>query len=353
MRAMRLHRPDDIFRRPLRLEEVPEPVPGPGQIRVQVTCCGVCRTDLHIVEGELPPRLQPVIPGHQVVGTVAAVGTDARRFRLGERVGVAWLHRVCGGCEFCGHPEGRENLCRAAEFTGWTVDGGYAEAVVVDEAFAYSLPESIPDESTAPLLCAGTIGYRALRLTGARPGERVGLYGFGGSAHITIQVARHLEMEVFVCSRSEANRALAVRLGAAWAGSADDAPPVKLHAAIVFAPSGPVVLKALEHVERGGTVALAGIYMSPIPAMDYTRHLYDERSLRSVANATRRDAIELLKLSAEIPIRPRTTPFPLEAANEALEALKSGRAAMRWILAGLHLAASLPDHRGGVVIRRS
>ncbi len=323
MRAMLLWDPKPVDQRPLTPADVPEPTPASADILVQVSYCGVCRTDLHEVEGELPMSRSGVIPGHQVVGTVKALGDRAGRFAVGDRVGIAWLHEACGLCPFCSR--GRENLCDEASFTGWSVDGGYAEYTTVPESFAYPIPDGFSDEQAAPLLCAGIIGYRALRVSGVEPGQRLGLYGFGASAHIAIQVARHLGCEVYVFTRTEANREHARRLGADWVGGALDTPPAKPNASIIFAPAGALVPRALETVERGGAVALAGIYMSEIPAMDYGRHLYDEKSVRSVANATRRDGVELLALAAQIPIRTTTSVYPLEHANEALLALKRSR----------------------------
>ncbi len=322
MKAMLLNRPAPVDQHPLGLTDVPRPQPGPDEILVRVAYCGVCRTDLHQVEGELPMQKASVIPGHQVVGVVAGAGKEVKRFREGDRVGVAWLHETCGRCGFCA--EQRENLCDAAQFTGWSVNGGYAEYLTVPAAYAYAIPEGFPDQQAAPLLCAGVIGYRSLRLSGIKPGQRLGLYGFGASAHIVIQVARYWNCEVYVFTRSEANRKLAGRLGAAWCGSSKDAPPAKLHGAIIFAPAGSVVLDALEVLEKGGTLALAGIHMSEIPAMDYAKHLYHEKVLRSAANATRRDGEELLKLAAEIPIETSVTIYPLEQANTALLAVKTG-----------------------------
>ncbi len=308
---------------PLEAADVAEPQPGPGEVRIRVRACGVCRTDLHTVEGEIhPPRL-PVIPGHQIVGVVDAVGPGVTRFREGDRAGVPWLHATCGTCDFCAR--GAENLCEAGRFTGFSVDGGYAEATVARADFTYPLPPSVPDAQAAPLLCAGVIGYRALRLSEIRPGGRLGLYGFGNSAHIAIQVARHWGCEVFVMTRGEAHRALARELGAAWVGGAAEAPPAPLDSAVIFAPAGPLVLDALRALRKGGTLALAGIYMTPIPSIDYGVLLYHEKTVRSVANSTRRDAEELLQLAAAIPIRTEVQPFPLAEANRALQLLKQDR----------------------------
>jgi propanol-preferring alcohol dehydrogenase len=323
MKAMLLHAPRPIADRPLVRAELPVPVPGPGDLLVRVEWCGVCHTDLHEAEGDIALPDRPRVPGHQIVGTVADRAPGVTRFAVGERIGIAWLHRTCGTCEFCG--AGSENLCRAARFTGLDVHGGYAEFATVPEAFAYRIPAEFPDEQAAPLLCGGIIGYRALRLSGIRPGQRLGLYGFGASAHIAIQIARHWDCEVFVFTRSEEHRALARDLGAAWTGDARDDPPALVHASVVFAPAGRLVLEALRVLERGGTVALAGIHMSVIPPIKYDRLLYHERGIRSVANATRRDGEELLALAARIPVRTTTCRFDLADANDALLALKSGQ----------------------------
>ncbi len=320
MRAMVLERPDSIDRSPLAATQLPDPKPGPNEVVVAVTVCGICRTDLHLVEGELPPVRDRVVPGHQVVGRVLERGTDALRFAEGDRVGVAWLWSACGTCRYCG--EGAENLCRRPVFTGWHTDGGFAERVRVPEAFAYPIPEVFSDAEAAPLLCAGIIGYRALRRSGIGPGGRLGLYGFGSSAHIALQVARHWGCGVWVCTRDEGHRRLALELGAEWAGDADEPPPVELDAALLFAPAGRLVPPALRALRPGGTLACAGIYMSEIPRLDYGRELFDERTLTSVTANTRRDGEELLEVAAAVPIRPRTTSFALEQANEALARLK-------------------------------
>lgn len=320
MKAMVLRKARPIEERPLELTELPVPEPGPGEVRLAVRACGICRTDLHTVEGELELPKLPLIPGHQVVGVVEAMGEGVTRFTIGQRVGVPWLNRTCGRCEFC--LQGAENLCTDAHFTGLHVDGGYAEAMTVPQEFAYPLPEGFPDAEASPLLCAGIIGYRALKLSQVRPGQRLGLYGFGGSAHITIQVARHLGYEVYVFTRSEGHRQLARQLGAAWTGTAEERPPAPMHGSIIFAPVGELVPQALRVLERGGTLALAGVTMTPIPELDYDRLLYWERKVCSVANFTRQDAEELLRLAAEIPVRTVVQTFPLEQANEALLALK-------------------------------
>ncbi|MCR4395428.1 MAG: zinc-dependent alcohol dehydrogenase family protein [Candidatus Saccharicenans sp.] len=320
MKAMVITGFKPVEENPLELREVDRPVPGPGEILVRVKYCGLCHTDLHTAEGELPGVSLPRIPGHQVVGTVEQSGRETLLFRKGDRVGAAWLHQACGQCRFC--RSGRENLCLQARFTGYQVDGGYAEYLVVPENFAYELPENFPDEQAAPLLCAGIIGYRALRLSRIKPGEKLGLYGFGASAHVTIQVATHWKCRVYVFSRSPNHRKQALELGACWAGKPDELPPDKLDSAIVFAPAGEVARLALRAVDRGGTVALAGIYLSPIPELDYGRELYHEKCLKSVANATRQDGAEFLKIAAEVPVRTEVSVYPLAEANRALYDIK-------------------------------
>lgn len=323
MKAMMLKQQAGVETSPLTLETIPRPEPGPGQVRVRVLCCGVCHTDLHIVIGELvPPRL-PVIVGHQVVGIVDAVGEGCTIVRTGDRVGMAWLHRTCGSCRYCSR--GLENLCEKATFTGFDEPGGFAEYTLAPEDFVYPIPDAFENHEAAPLLCAGIIGYRCLRLSGAAKGDTLGLYGFGAAAHIAIQIACHRGMEVYVFTRSEAHRNMARRLGAAWVGSADDQPPDLCQASIIFAPAGSLVPRALEQLDKGGALALGGIYMSPIPEMDYTRHLYNEKILRSVTASTRQDGHELLQVAAEIPVRTETKVFPLEQANEALTLLASSK----------------------------
>ncbi len=369
MRGMRLERPRPVGERPLTLVELPVPLPGPGEVLIAVQACGVCHTDLHTVEGELEPHRSPVVPGHQIVGEVVAFGegadavpaggeSDGAPWRQGERVGVPWLWRACGTCRYC--RRGDENLCENALFTGYDVDGGYAEYTVAPAAFAYRLPD-MPDLDVAPLLCAGIIGYRCLRLTGVvgggmglpgggaamggaavggeaepRPAGRLGLYGFGAAAHICLQVAVHCGWEVYVFTRGEEHRKLARELGAVWAGAAGedrgdaaaggapDAAAPRLNAAIVFAPAGQLALDALRACDKGGVVALGGIYSSPIPPIDYPV-IYHERVLRSVANSTRQDARELLRVARQIPIKTEVEAFDLEQANDALLALKEGR----------------------------
>ena len=308
---------------PLQLVDLPVPEPGPEDVLLRIKVCGVCHTDLHTVEGELPEVKLPIIPGHQVVGTVEKMGEKASRFKEGERVGVAWLYSSCTRCEYCTREN--ENLCESARFTGYHVNGGYTEYMVIPEKFAYVIPAVFSDEEAAPLLCAGIIGYRALRLSEIKPGQRLGLYGFGASAHVAIQVAVHWGCQVHVFTRSEEHRKLAEKLGAVWTGTSKDDPPTKMDSSIIFAPAGELVLDALRVLDKGGTVALAGIYMTPILEMDYMKYLYHERTLRSVANATRQDGEELLKIAAEIPIRTTTQAFSLEEANKALNLLKEGK----------------------------
>ena len=320
MKACLLRAPGPIETNPLDLTDVPTPRPAAGQVLVRVTACGVCRTDLHVVEGELPPRKSPVIPGHQVVGVVEACGENARRFAPGARVGIAWLHRTDGICSYC--RSGAENLCDNPDFTGYTVDGGYAEAIVAPEDFIYAIPEGFEDEQAAPLLCAGIIGFRSLRLSGIEPGGRLGFYGFGAAAHVAIQVARHWKVEVYAATRDARHQRLALELGATWAGGTLAAPPTPLDAAIVFAPAGEIVPAALKALRKGGTLVLGGIHMSRIPPLDYEL-LYQERVIRSVANNTRRDGHDFLHVAAEIPIRTRVQIFPLCDANRALDALKN------------------------------
>jgi len=323
MKAMILEKPADVSTNPLRDVEMPSPIPGPGEILVRVKVCGVCRTDLHTVEGEIGLPALPVIPGHQVVGQVEALGPGARLFKEGDRVGVAWLNSTCGVCRYC--VSGKENLCEEARFTGYHVNGGYAEAVVVPEEFAYPIPDGFPDLQAAPLLCAGIIGFRAFKLSAIQPGQRLGLYGFGASAHVTIQVARHLGCEVYVVSRASSHLSLARELGAVWTGGSAQRPPVKLDASIIFAPAGEIVPEALESLEKGGTLVNAGIYMSPIPQLDYEKHLFYEKNLRSVTANTRKDGRELMELAPEIPIRTTVKPYPLQGANRALNDLKADR----------------------------
>lgn len=323
MKAMVLRRIAPIAGAPLVREDLPDPLPGPGELLVRVSVCAACRTDLHVVEGDLPPRKLPVVPGHQVVGRVERLGPGTGRFRVGDRVGIAWLRSTCGVCGPC--RSGSENLCAESRYTGYHEDGGYAELALVREDFAYSIPEIFSDLEAAPLLCAGIIGYRALRRSEVPRGGRLGLYGFGSSAHVILAIARHRGCEVFVATRGEGHRRLAIEMGATWVGDTFDPPPAPLDGAIVFAPSGDVVPAALRAVRRGGTVALAGIHMTPIPEMDYESCLFHEKNLRSVEANTREDGRDLLREAAEIPLRPRVTAYPLEQANEVLGAIAEGR----------------------------
>jgi alcohol dehydrogenase, propanol-preferring len=320
MKASVLHAPARIESAPLRYEEADVPKPERGEILVRVSACGVCRTDLHVIEAELPVRRMPVIPGHQIVGVVERVGDGVRQFRPGERVGVAWLHRTCGQCEYC--RAGKENLCENADFTGYTVDGGYAEFALANESFTYRIPEGFADHQAAPLLCAGIIGFRALRLSGIQPGGRLGFYGFGSAAHVAIQVALHQKIAVYAATRDERHQKLALEMGALWAGGAMAEPSEKLDAAIIFAPAGEIVPAALKALKKGGTLTLAGIHMSPTPPLDY-RLLYDERVVRSVANNTRQDGEEFLRIAAEIPIHTHVETYPLQDSNRALNSLKN------------------------------
>ena len=322
MRAMVLEKPRAAEDRPLLLSEVADPMPGRGEVRVRVTHCGVCHTDLHVCEGDLRISKLPLIPGHQIVGAVDAVGAGVVNRRKGERVGIAWLNWVDGTCAYC--RAGDENLCENARFTGLDANGGYAEYAVVGETFCYPLPARFDDVHAAPLLCAGIVGYRSFKISGAKRGDRVGLYGFGASAHIVLQVAVHLGCEVYVFTRAQGHRELARKLGAAWCGDAKDTPPEPLDRSIIFAPAGRIVPEALRVTRRGGTVACAGVTMTNIPEMDY-KLLYQERVLRSVANATRRDAQEFLEIAAEVPVTTEVQVFALEQANEALAAVKHSR----------------------------
>jgi len=323
MKAMVLEEYGRIEDSPLVLRELPEPRPGPGEIRIEVRLCAICRTDLHVIERELPPAKLPVIPGHQIVGVVDQLGADCRRLKLGQRVGVAWLRQTCGRCEFCA--VGKENLCKHSLFTGYHADGGYAEYALVPEDFAYEIPEVFSDADAAPLLCAGIIGYRALSRSELRSGAKLGIYGFGSSAHVVMQIARHRNCEVYVVSRGESHRRLAREMGATWVGERADEMPVLVDSAIIFAPAGPLVPPALMKLRHGGTLALAGIYMTPIPRMDYEQCLFYERNIHSVTANTRQDGRDLLVEAAEIPIRPHTSSYELTDANRALQDLKADR----------------------------
>lgn len=332
MHAQRLDRPASAATGPLRAVEASLPVPGRGEVALDVSVCAVCRTDLQLAEGDLPARRLPIVPGHQVVGTVRVVGPEVDEEMVGRRVGVAWIAGTCGSCRFC--RSSRENLCEHAELTGWDRDGGYATAMLARADFVHRLPDGFDDVAAAPLLCGGVIGYRALRVAGIGPdsaGAQLGLYGFGASATVVIQVARHWGCEVHVATRSARERRRALELGAAWAGGYDEAPPVPLDAAITFAPAGSVVVAALGALDRGGIVAVNAIHLDGIPAFDYDR-LWWERSVRSVANVTRADVAELLELAAAIPIRTSTEVLPLDDANVALDRLRRGDVSGSFVL---------------------
>ena len=320
---MRAWRTDGDGHANLRLDEVPRPVPADDELLVRVTACGVCRTDLHVADGDLEPHRSPVVPGHEIVGTVAEVGPAAQGFAVGDRVGVAWLRHTCGECRWC--RSGSENLCTDSRYTGWDEDGGYAEYAVAPAAFAYRLPDGIEDVQLAPLLCSGIIGYRSLRRAAVPPSGKLGIFGFGGSAHLTAQVALAEGTEVFVFTRGDAARRLAMELGATWAGDVGEKPPAPLDSAIVFAPAGEVVPHALAALDQHGTVAVAGIHLSDIPALNYQRHLFREKTLTSVTSNTRADGQELLGLADSIGLHATVTPDPFEDAPQALSDLANGR----------------------------
>jgi propanol-preferring alcohol dehydrogenase len=332
MLAWAVERPGPVDGGPLVRVEKDVPDPVAGEIRVRVRVCGVCRTDLHVTEGDLPVHRARVTPGHEIVGTVDALGAGAQRWRMGDRVGVPWLARTCGACRFC--TTGRENLCLEPRFTGWDVDGGYAEYAVVDEAYAYALPESFSDEEAAPLLCAGIIGYRALQRANLPDGGRLGIYGFGGSAHITAQVALARGARVHVMTRAPEARTLALELGVTSAADAAALPPEPLDSAILFAPVGSLVPPALAALDRGGTLAIAGIHLSDVPSLDYGRHLFEERTLQSVTANTRRDGEEFLREAARIGVRVTTSPYPMARADEALRDLAHDRVNGAAVLVG-------------------
>ncbi len=322
MKAMQLSMARPVAENPLDMVETAVPQPGPGQVLLRVSVCGVCHTDLQTVEGDLNLPTLPITPGHQVVGVVEKTGEETSRFQIGDRAGVAWLNWACGQCDYC--QRGLENLCPEAKFTGLHAHGGYAQFIVVDERFAYPIPQQFNDAQAAPLLCAGVIGYRSLRLNGIRPGQRLGLYGFGASAHLVIQVARFWDCEVYVMTRNPEHQQHALELGAAWVGQAQDNPPAKLDAAITFAPAGWLIPLALGHLKPGGTLAINSIHMSPIPEMPYNL-LWGERVLRSVANVTRQDAEAFLPLAAQIPIKTDVELYPLNEANAVLQRLKASK----------------------------
>lgn len=322
MLAQRFSTPKPAKEHPLNLEILPVPEPGPGQVRIRLTHCGVCHTDLHIAEGDIHPPHLPVTPGHQAVGEIDALGAGVAERHIGQRVGVPWLYAACGDCNFC--KRGMENLCENAQFTGFHRDGGFAEYMLAEAAYTLPIPESIANREAAPLLCAGIIGYRSLHKADLQPGERLGLFGFGASAHLAIQVARHWGCEVYVFTRSEEHRRHALELEAAWAGGAEDARPAPLDRAITFAPVGEIIPQALAKLRPGGTLAINAVHLSPIPEMPYDL-IYGERTLRSVANATYQDGVEFLNLAARIPIQPTTTLYPLAEANQALLDLKESK----------------------------
>jgi alcohol dehydrogenase, propanol-preferring len=321
VKAWTLPKPGPVEANPLELREMPVPEPGADEVLVRINACAICRTDLHVVEGELPPRKTNVIPGHQIVGVVERLGAGAAKYSIGARVGIAWLHKTDGTCSYC--RSGRENLCDSPEFTGYTVDGGYAQYARAPEDFVYPIPDGFADLQAAPLLCAGIIGFRCLRVSGIARDGNLGIYGFGAAGHVCIQVARHWGVKVFVCTREEKHRRLAMDLGAAWAGGAMEAPPEKLDASIIFAPAGELVPPALQALKKGGTLVLGGIHMSPIPSFPYPL-IYHERSIKSVANNTRQDGHDFMKLAAQVPIHTEVQIFPFDQANHALNALKHG-----------------------------
>jgi propanol-preferring alcohol dehydrogenase len=323
VRAWIVRRPGPVSTRPLELVARPAPEPGPGEIRVRVHVCGVCRTDLHIAEGDLPIHRRGVVPGHEIVGTVDTLGAGATRFAEGDRVGIAWLRHTCGTCRFC--LRDAENLCLAPRFTGWDDDGGYAEHAVVDERFAYRMPDAFTDEQAAPLLCAGIIGYRALRRSQLPPAGRLGIYGFGASAHLAAQLAIAEGARVHVMTRSAEARSLALELGVASVQDTFDPPPEPLDAAVTFAPAGEIVPAALRALDRGGTLAVAGIHLSDIPPLRYAEHLFQERQLRSVTANTRQDGEAFLATAARIGIRVETTAYAFASADRALEDLAADR----------------------------
>ncbi|MGB9455430.1 MAG: zinc-dependent alcohol dehydrogenase family protein [Bryobacteraceae bacterium] len=318
MKAAVLRQPGDVAKSPLDIEDVPQPQPGVGEVLLRVRACGVCRTDLHIVEGELTQRRPFLIPGHQIVGEVTAPAPAG--LIAGARVGVSWMGGTDGACWYCRHSA--ENLCDAPTFTGYDVNGGYAEYAVARADFVYPLPPALSDLDAAPLLCAGIIGFRSLRVAGVEPGERVGLFGFGASAHLAIAVLRAWGCEVYVATRGAGHRALAQSLGATWVGAEQDRPPLALDRAVTFAPSGDVVVAALASLRKGGVVAINAIHLDRIPQFDYDRLLWGERQIRSVANMTRTDARDFLSVAADIKLQPRVTVFPLDQANQALQAVK-------------------------------
>jgi len=322
MQAMVLNQIAPIDSTPLELVDLPDPLPSSEHVRIRVRYCAVCRTDLHVIEGDLPQQKLPIIPGHQVVGVVDKLGPNCTRLHIGQRVGIAWLRGACGLCGCC--QSNRENLCESARFTGYHDHGGYAQYATVHEQFAYEIPDVFTDLHATPLLCAGIIGYRSLKRANPHPGCRLALYGFGSCAHIVLQIALHRGYQVFVVTRSRAHRQLAKEMGATWVGQSPDQMPQKAHSAIMFAPAGELIPPALEQLNKGGTLALAGIYMTPIPSLDYEKHLFYERNIHSTTCNTRQDGQELFAEAAQIPIQPHTTTYPLQDANRALIDLKHG-----------------------------
>ncbi|MBI5638564.1 MAG: zinc-dependent alcohol dehydrogenase family protein [Nitrospinae bacterium] len=323
MKAWVLRKPGPLEGNPLKLERLKLPVPLPGEVLIEVTACGVCRTDLHTVEGEIAAPVLPIGPGHQVVGRVVEAGTGTKTFKVGDRVGVAWLFATCGECAYC--RRGNENLCAHARFTGLHRNGGYAEYMVARIEYVYKIPKSFDDAHAAPLLCAGIIGYRALKASGVKAGQRLGLFGFGASAHITLQVAAHQGAEVYVFSRSAEHRRHALALGATWAGTAEETAPAPLDGAISFTPAGAIIPAAMEKLDKGGTLALAGIYVDDIPAMDYEKHLFHEKKICSVTAFTREDAAGLLRAASRVPVKTDVEIFPFKDAPLALKKLKEGK----------------------------
>jgi len=320
MKTLVITKQNSVYEKPLTLVELPKPYPKDNEVLIKINCCALCHTDLHIIEGELPLKRNPIVLGHQVIGTVENKGINTCRLNAGDRVGVAWLNSTCGSCYFC--KTGRENLCPDAKFTGYDVNGGLAEYITIGEDYVYPIPDGLSDVEAAPLLCAGIIGYRALKFTGVERGQRLGIYGFGASAHVTIQVASYQGMEVYVFSRGVEHRRLAARLGAVWTGVYDDEPEFKMDGSIIFTPTGDMVPVALENLQYGGTAVLAGIHMSDVPVLNYERHLYHEKVLRTVAASTRRDGIDLINIAAKVPIRTEVRLFGLNEANEAFVMLK-------------------------------
>ena len=319
MKAMQLQRPAPAEEAPLTAVDLPTPKPGPDQVRLKIHTCGVCHTDLHIVEGDLNLPPHPLIPGHEIIGVVDALGEGVTKHKLGDRLGVPWLNQTCGQCRYC--KAGKENLCENIRFTGVHAPGGFAEYTIAHQDFAYPIPPIFSDEEAAPLMCAGVVGFRSLRLSEVKPGQRLGLYGFGASAHVIIQVARHWNCQVYVFTRSQAHREMALKMGAVWAGGAEESPDQPMDSSIIFAPAGKLVPLALQQLDKGGVLALGGIYMSDIPAMPY-RILWEERTIRSVANSTRQDVIDFLNVAAEIPIKTEIELYDLEDVNEVMLKMK-------------------------------